>query len=415
MRQQPIKVMTVGGGMRVAVEPVDSSQVASIIWMIPAGSAGDPVGDLGAGEATVLHDTIMRGAGEYTSREFSDALDRLGVQRATSVSGYHITLSAACLAESLEETLRLLALVVTQPRLEEDALDASRELALQSLRSVKDDAHSYVMIKAAEIALPKPFNLSGMGTEAGLSSLTTSSIHAAWMRRARPQGSILGIAGKVDPAMIKDVLEASLEEWRGASIEPTEQAPPIRGSVHEHLATAQTNMTMVFDAPKETDPTRLDHQLVVRVLGGGGMSNRMFTEVREKRGLCYSVGMAYSAGRDRGVMQAYAGSTHEKAGLTLACIREEMAKMAQGMTKEEFDRGVIGMKSGIVMNGESTHARAGALAGDLFRRGGVRSLDEIAAAVDALSLKAVNEQAAISFAPEALLKSSLAVVGPVPL
>ena len=410
-----IETIDVIPGMQVAVEPRAGAEVASLFWMIPAGTAGDPIGDAGAGEATVLHDVIMRGAGGYSSHEFSDALDRLGVQRATSASPYHITLVAACLGDALEETIRLLSLMVREPRIEQESLDASRELALQSLRSLKDDPQSFVMMRAAEHALPSPFNLSGNGTEAGLAALTPESLKAAWKRRALPGGSILAIAGKVDPARVKGGLESSLADWRGESVEPTVTAPPLRGEVFEQLASAQTNMTLAFDAPRELDASRLSHALVVRALGGGGMSNRLFTEVREKRGLCYSVGMGYSAGRDRGVMQVFAGSTHEKAATTLACIREEIAKMAAGLTPEEFDRGIIGFKSNIVMSGESTHGRASSIAGDLFRRRRARTLDEIAAAVDALSFEAVNRHAAQAFSAESLRQATLAVAGPSPL
>ncbi len=410
-----IEVATVAGGMKVGIEPRAGAQVASIVWLIPAGTAGDPVGDAGAGESTLLHDVILRGAGEYSSHEFSDALDRLGVQRGTSASPYHITISAVCLGGVLEETLRLLSLMVTQPTIDEESLDASRELALQSLRSLQDDPQSFVGLRAAERAIHAPFNLSGHGTEAGLASLTCDRLRATWKRRSRPGGSILAIAGQVDPAMVTERLEALLQGWRGESTEPPVSAAPLRGKVHDKIDSAQTHMALVLDAPRACDKSQMAHSLVVRALGGGGMANRLFTEVREKRGLCYSVGMAYSAGRDRGIMQAYAGSTPERAPETLACMREVIAGMSNGLTQAEFDRGIVGFKSNVVMNGESTHARASAISGDMFRRGRPRTLEEVAAEVDALTLTEVNHQAKEAFAPAVLAAESVAVVGPAPL
>jgi predicted Zn-dependent peptidase len=414
MTRCKIHEATVAGGMKVAIESNPSAKVASLVWLLPVGYAGDPIGDAGAGEAAVLHDLILRGAGSRDSRAFSEALDRLGVQRATSSSGYHITISAACLVDALDEALPIIASMVTAPRIEAESLVASRELALQSLRSIRDDPQHFAMTKAAEHALPAPFNAHGHGTEGGLASLTVEQLRATWKRRARPKGSMLGIAGGVDPARVLALLERSLDGWVGESVEAQVTSPPLRGTVRENLPASQTSMALVYDAPRDSDTESVVHRLAVRILGGAGMSNRLFTEVREKRGLCYSVGMAYSAGRDRGIMQAFAGSTPERAPETLACMRAEISKMAEGVSVEEFNRGIVGLKSGIVMGGESTHARASAIASDLFRTGRARGLDEIASEVDRLTHKGLNAHASRAFGADVLARETLAVVGPQP-
>jgi len=154
---------------------------------------------------------------------------------------------------------------------------------------------------------------------------------------------------------------------------------------------------------------------VVRILGGGGMANRLFTEVREARGLCYSVGMSYAAGRDRGLSSIYAGSTPERAGQTIECIRGELRRMAEGVSADEFERTIIGLKSSTIMNGERSSARASAIAGDVYRIGRARSLKEVVAQVDALTIDAVNAYCRTAFSPAALEAASLAVVGPEPL
>jgi len=415
LKKQNIEVFTVAGGMKLAIEPIEGATTATIVWTVPVGSAGDPTGDLGAGESNVLSEIILRGAGDHTSREFSDALDRLGVQRATSSSGYAITVSATCMAAQTEETLQLLCDMYLRPRIEADALEASRELALQSLGSLTDDPQHFVSIKINEIAIPTPFNQHGYGSVEGLNALTPESLHASWKRRCRPTGSIMGIAGAINPTKIRDLMERLLEGWRGVSVEPKETTSASRGSIYEKQVSSQTHMCLALPSPREADDASLPHRLMVRVLGGGGMSNRLFSEVREKRGLCYSVGMNYGCGRDRGLSTIYAGSTPERASETLACIRTELGRMAQGVTEGEFTRAIIGLKSGIVMGGESTMARAAALAGDIFRRGHVRTLAEVVATVDRLTLQQVNDHAAQALAPQRIDECALAVVGPEPL
>src|SRR5690606_13143969 len=112
----------------------------------------------------------------------------------------------------------------------------------------------------------------------------------------------------------------------------------------------------------------------------------LFTEVRQKRSLCYSVGAAYRAGRDAGMVSLYAGTTPERAQQTLEVCIEEIERMKAGFTTAEFHRAVIGLKAHQIMQGESTPARAAALVYDQFRVGRARSLDEIAAIVDAITI-----------------------------
>ncbi len=415
MKPHTPEVFSVAGGLQLAVEPIPGATTAAVVWQVPVGTAGDPLGSAGCGEAAVLADVISRGAGKLTSRQFSDALDRLGVQRSTSSSTYSITLTAVCLAEALDGLLELLSQALLQPTINRESVDASRDLALQSLASLQDDPQHFASIKMGEIAIPAPFNRHGFGTEDGLAALTTDSLRASWARRCRPIGSILGIAGAVDSDRVRTSLERLLASWSGASVEPLESAPAIGGSLHECQPTAQSHICLAIPAPRQADPASLAHRLLVRVLGGGGMSNRLFSEVREKRGLCYSVGASYACGRDRGLLSIYAGSTPDRAAETLSCVRCELLKMANGVSSEEFKRAIIGLKSSIVMAGESTSARAAAIAGDLFRIGRVRSLREVVQEVEALTLAQVNQQAAAALTPSRVEKAALVVVGPAAL
>jgi predicted Zn-dependent peptidase len=123
----------------------------------------------------------------------------------------------------------------------------------------------------------------------------------------------------------------------------------------------------------------------------GGMSGRLFTEVREKRGLCYSVGASYASLKEIGSILGYAGTSNDRAQATLDCFIAELHRLSQGVSKEELDRAKIGLKASIIMSGESTGARAGAIAHDYFMRGRIRPLEELAAAIDGVTVDQVNE------------------------
>jgi predicted Zn-dependent peptidase len=156
------------------------------------------------------------------------------------------------------------------------------------------------------------------------------------------------------------------------------------------LDTQQTHLAIGLDAPADRGPDAYAHRVAVRVLGGAA-SSRLFTEVREKRGLCYSVGAASALGRDRGLLQVYAGSTHDRAPSTLECILRELERFERGITDDEFRDAVVGAKAGLVMSGESSSARAAAISSQLWRLGVAMSLEESAAEFDRLTLSAVND------------------------
>ncbi len=129
--------------------------------------------------------------------------------------------------------------------------------------------------------------------------------------------------------------------------------------------------------------------MAVEVLSGG-MSGRLFTEVREKRGLVYSVWAGYSSLRDRGSIMGYAGTSNDRAQATLDCLVSELHRMTLGVTEAELDRAKIGLKASTIMQGESTGSRAGAIAHDFFMRGRIRTLEEVTAAIDGVTVDRVN-------------------------
>ena len=120
------------------------------------------------------------------------------------------------------------------------------------------------------------------------------------------------------------------------------------------------------------------------------MSGRLFTEVREKRGLCYSVWAGYSSLKGQGSILGYAGTSNERAQATLDCFIAEVHRLGEGVTPAELERAKTGLKASTIMQGESTSARAGAIAHDYFIRGRIRTLDEIKNAIDAVTLDQVN-------------------------
>ena len=409
-----ITARTLGNGARLVVERLEAPRSAAIAWMVPAGSAGDPPGAQGEGASTVLAEMMLRGAGAQDARAHSEALDSLGIDRRTSASVHHIVLSATLLGSLIEEALPLLAPMVTAPRLEPKHLEPAKRLAIQAIDALDDEPQHLAMIRLVERFFPAPFNRSGLGDRAGIESLSIDAVRRAWRERCVPMGSVIAIAGAVDPDAVGRRLESLLRDWKGETPEPFETAPPAGGSQHVPSPSAQTHLAMGLWAPPESHPDSLRHRIAVRILGGE-TSSRLFTEVRERRGLCYSVGASASLGRDRGSTTIYAGSTPERAQTTLDQIRLELRRLADGIQPHEFERAAFGFRSRLVMQGESTSARAAAMAIDVHRLGRPRSLEEMNHEILALDHASVDRYVRGTLAEQWTKEPTMVVVGPTPL
>lgn len=386
-----VSVRTLSCGMPLIVEAMPGVRSVGVTWLIPAGAATDPAARQGV--SAMLSELLMRGAGDLDSRAQADAMDRLGLSRSADASTHHMRLSFTLLGSRLPDAVPLIVDMVRRPRLEPAAVEPVRDLAIQAVESLADDPQQRAVLALRERHNPAPFNRSTLGTIDGLTAVSHDDLTAAWSRQARPQGSILAIAGDVAAAGGIEGLAISFDRllsgWSGAPPQITAAPSSARGTYH-HIAdqSAQVQIVAMHDAPPEPDRHSRLERIIASVLSGG-MAARLFTEVREKRGLCYSVSESYAPDRDYGRCLAYVGTTPERAQESLDVLLAELQRVNTpdgAVTAEEFERAMVGIKAGLIMSGESTGARASALAGDQFRLGRPRTLDEIADHYSSISL-----------------------------
>src|SRR4051812_24164039 len=180
-------------------------QSAAMTFLVPAGSATDPVDR--SGSATVLSDLVLRGAGERDSRQLTDYLDSLGLQRSSSVGVHHTRFSAAALGPKVMEGLAVYADIIRRPHLPETGFQAARDLALQALAGLEDEPRQKLLIKLREWHFPSPFGRSSMGKKENLEKLTLELSKADHARRYHARDAILGLAGNIDFGQIKEEVE----------------------------------------------------------------------------------------------------------------------------------------------------------------------------------------------------------------
>lgn len=389
-----IATTTLDCGMPLIVENIPGVASASLQWLIPAGAAHDPSDRIGL--SAFLAELLMRGCGDLTSRGLADELDRLGILRSTEVGNQYLRLNATFVGANALNCLPILTQMVRAPRFDEDAIEPTRKLALQALSGLADNPSERAGVLLTQRHAAFPVNRSGLGTEEGLAAVTRTDILRAWERQSRPRGSILAIAGDVQLGPVASALNTLLKDWSGSAPSITLGQPEARGTYHhDQDESNQTHIYLAHEAPPETSPDAALERMHNAVLAGG-TSARLFTEVREKRALCYSVSAAYASDKAYGRVVGYVGTTPEKAQQSLDVMLEQL-RLATGpkaaIAADELDRAKIGHKARLVSSGESTAARAAALASDWHKLGRPRSLSELAGEAERVTLADLNAYA----------------------
>jgi predicted Zn-dependent peptidase len=362
-------------GMVILGEPMESVGSVAFDFMLPVGAARLPGGCCGAG--SVIADWIFRGAGDKGSRQLGDALDSLGLHRSSSVGSSHITIGAVLEAGNLTEAIELYADIILRAGLKDDQFEPARQLAIDAVKALDDDPRQKVMLKLREQFYPDPLGRSALGEIAELKRLTAEKTRQIVKDNFNLSQTIFAVAGRYN----FDAIVAQMEKLFSRAENGTQQSVVLgenRAGKYTYLHNdgAQVHIGLMTETVKPADEDYYNARVAVSVLSGG-MSARLFTEVREKRGLCYAVGAQYHGLKETAGISCYAGTTPDKAQETFEVIKAEFNRLGEGISEEEIERAKIGLKSTLVLQSESSGSRASGIGGDYYTLGRVRSLDEI--------------------------------------
>lgn len=382
------KVHRLANGLSIVGEPAAGFQSAAFSLMLPAGCRYDPADQLGLANFTC--EMALRGAGDRDNRQLMNELDALGVERGESVGLSHTSFWVSTLADNLPAALAIFADIARRPRLPEDEFEAGRQVCLQELRGAEDDPSQKLMHELRLRHYGHPYGRHSGGLAEHVAAITLDDVRAFQARHYQPHEAILAVAGAFDWDAFCEHAEALFGDWVGQG--PADEAPSTGGEGDGHLAfdSSQAHVGIAFPS------TPYSHDDYFQAWGANGvlssgMSSRLFTEVREKRGLCYTVYASLQTQKDRAAVFCYAGTTAERAQETLDVTHAELLRLAEGVTEGELARLKARMKSALIMQQESTHARAGVLARDWRHLGRVRPLAEVNDLVDAVTADTIND------------------------
>ncbi len=386
MQLQSIQSLTLPNGFVVILEEMPDVQSAAFSLLIPCGCIYEKDGVNGA--ASALGDLITRGAGSRDNRQLSTDLDNLGVQRNEQVGWNFLSFSGALLAENLLPTLSIYADIAQRPHLPEEEFEPVMAGLEQGLLAIEDEPQRKLTTELRRRTYNAPWGRPTEGSLEDLPNITLDVLREHAARGLRPNGAILGIAGRFDCDELKEHITQLFGGWKNLPV--PELTPGPRGKAIDHVMhpSTQVQIGLTYPAPAYGHADYYAAWAAASVLGGGP-SARLFTEVREKRGLCYSVQASLNSLKTEGRTMVYAGTTTERAQETLDVILKELWRFNDGIGEDELRRCLARAKSSLIMQQESTASRAASLARDWFHLGRVTTLEEVRYELETLTVDRV--------------------------
>ena len=343
------------------------------------------------GLAHLFEYMLFQGTKEKDARALNEAFESLGARKGASTGLETAQVWAQIVNTKFDDTLALISELVLTSTFPKDELEQMRNIILQEIRRRDDEPMSRIfeLVRAnfyQGTALARPL----LGTSESVKQLQRYDLRQFWKERYQPNNMLFAIAGKFDWDHVIERVETLFGGWQGSATPSPDQLPtPAPRVALEHQEGKQEHIALMVPFANYTDPDYYPSLVVTEVLGGN-MASRLFVEVREKRGLVYSVSAGQSSNKHIGAMRVYAGTTPEQAHECLQVIVNELRKMEQdGITDDELERAKVQLKSENVMRSEGSGARMGAIARSWWFERKVHTIQEVKESIDAVTRESV--------------------------
>lgn len=363
-------------GLTVAVEPMDSTRAVSVGVWIGVGARDEPAHV--AGVSHFLEHLLFKGTPTKTAIDISQSVDRVGgdinAYTAKEYTAYYCRVPARHASLGID----LLGDVLTDPALRDDDVESERQVILDEL-AMDDDSPEDVVhrVFAEQVFGGHPLGRETAGERDSVRSITVDDVRAFFGAHYRTGNTVVAIAGAVDPDVVMDRVEQAFQRMPSGDSRVQRDAPSDTGSsVEVDDDTEQIHLVLGGRSISRTDADREALDVVNHVLGGG-LSSRLFDEIRERRGLAYSVFSSSAAYADTGMWSVYAGTLPEHAAEVRRLVGIEIERLvADGITADELDIAQGYLTGSYEMGLEDSGARMSRLGGQLTVLGALRPIEE---------------------------------------
>ncbi len=405
------------GGLRVVTEAMPTVRSVSFGIWVGVGSRDETVDQAGA--THYLEHLLFKGTSRRSALDISAAIDAVGGEMNAFTAKEYTCYYARVLDDDLPLAIDVITDMVTSSLIKAADVDSERGVILEEIAMNDDDPSDAVHDAfAAALLGDSPLGRPVLGTVESINSLGRDTIADYYQRRYTPPNVVVTAAGNLDHDTVVELVRAAYTTAGALGDQDARPAPariggPDQGTIEGlHVVsrkTEQANVVLGVPGMPRTD----DRRFILGVLNaalGGGMSSRLFQEVREKRGLAYSVYSFVSHYADLGMFGVYAGCLPAKVDQVLEICRTELDKVAaNGLAEDELARGIGQLRGSVVLGLEDTGSRMTRIGKAELVYGELLSVDDVLGRIASVTTEQVQQIAAELITGH---KPTLAVVGP---
>lgn len=385
-----VEVSQLPNGMRVVSHTMPHLQTVSLGVWVASGARHETEREHGISH--LLEHMAFKGTARRTAAEIAEEIEQVGgdLNAATSLDTTYYY--ARVLKDDVGVALDLIADILQNPRYANDDLERERDVIIQEIASTRDSPEDMVFDLVQDAAFSdQPLGRPILGTVESVSSFTPADLRAFLDGRYKAGSMVLSAAGNVSHDALVAHARRLFADLASGEAPPAVAARYVGGSRIAEKAFEQAHIVLGY----EGFPYRDEDFFAVQVfsgLFGGGMSSRLFQEVREKRGLCYSIYSSAWGVSDTGFVSVNAATGPDMAGQLVDVIRTELVKVAGDLVSEaELRRSKAQLKAGLLMSLESSTGRAEQMARHLIAHDRVIPTEELIAKVEAVDREAVRK------------------------
>lgn len=402
-----VEVTRLASGLSVVTDRMPHLESASLGVWVGTGSRDERADEHGISH--LLEHMAFKGTKKRTARQIAETIEAVGgdLNAATSVesTGYF----ARVLKADVPLALDVLADILSEPTFDPEELRREQNVITQEIGATEDAPDDLVFDRLQETAFPdQPMGRSILGTPETVRSFSAKSLRTYLGRNYRAPNMLVAAAGAVDHAQIVAEAEKRFSSFVGPDAPTPESAKFGGGTRVETRDLEQVHIALALQGVPVRDPALYSLQVFTSVLGGG-MSSRLFQEVREIRGLCYTIQAFHMPYSDIGMFGLYAGTDEADAPELMRVVIDQIENATETLNEAEISRAKAQMKAGLLMALESSEARLGQIARQMLAFGRPIALDEIVAKVEAVTVESAR---AAGRALIARGKPAIAALGP---
>jgi predicted Zn-dependent peptidase len=377
-----IRVTRLDNGLTVATDSMPGVETAAIGVWVDVGTRHEPKEINGV--AHLLEHMAFKGTARRSARDISVEIESVGGHLNAYTSRENTAYYARVLADDVPLGFDIIADILQHSAFDQGELDRERTVVLQEIGQAEDTPDDIIFDRFQATAYPdQAIGRPVLGQADIVSSVARDTIRDYMRRHYSADRLVLSAAGRVDHDRLVELAAAAYRDLPRSNNAPAEPSRYVGGDFREQRDLEQVHLLLGLPGVGFADPDYYA-ATVLSTLLGGGMSSRLFQEVREKRGLVYSIYSFTSPYTDGGMFGVYAGTGESEVAEMLPIVCDEIVKVAQSVEAEEVRRARAQLKAGILMGRESTSARGEQLAQQLLIYGRPLSTAEVVAQVDAV-------------------------------